>query len=158
MPPQYRIVDKNSFGFEELLMADHFMFDPESKLGRNLYEFYRKYFLEDYESFLKTYDLNYNNSLLNKLILNKRKNFPENSFDSSALDFLIKNTIPLLRHKGMSKESNYISNFIDYNNEYIIDNHIYDLIKLAFKDYENKILNFMKYNEKKVIRKKAENF
>ena len=72
MPPQYRIVDKNSFGFEELLMADHFMFDPESKLGRNLYEFYRKYFLEDYESFLKTYDLNYNNSLLNKLILNKR--------------------------------------------------------------------------------------
>ena len=58
----------------------------------------------------------------------------------------------------MSKESNYISNFIDYNNEYIIDNHIYDLIKLAFKDYENKILNFMKYNEKEVIRKKAENF
>lgn len=158
MPPQYRIVDKNSFGFEELLMADHFMLNPENKLGRNLYEFYRKYFLEDYESFLKNYDFNYNSSLLNKLISNKRKNFPENSFDSRALDFLIKNTIPLLRHKGMSKEANYISNFIDYNNKYIIDNHIYDLIKLAFKDYENKILNFMKYNKKEIIRKKAENF
>ena len=53
MPPQYRIVDINSFWFEELLMANHFMFNPENKLGRNLYEFYKKYFLNDYQFFLK---------------------------------------------------------------------------------------------------------
>lgn len=153
MPPQYRIANRESFEFQDLLRADHFMLNPENKLGRNLYEFYKKYFLNDYKFFLKTYDFNYNISLSNK-----RENFPNDTKDYRALDFLLTNTIPLLRHEGMNKEANYISNFIDFNNKEIINNYIYDLIKLVFKDYENKILNFMKYNKKEVIRNKVETF
>lgn len=157
MAPQYKILNYNCFSFFDLSMSDYYMFDFEKKSGKDLYNFYKKYFLKDYDNFIKIYDINYNTSFINKLI-NKRNNFPEDSKDRISIDYLVSNTKPLLRHQGMKKEADYISNFLDNNKKLIIDDNIYRLIKFAFHQYESDLLKFLNYNKKENIKHKIENF
>ena len=154
--PLWIVSDYDNMTFLDLRMSQKNIYNNLKE--SDLFKFYKKYFLRDFDFFKRKYNEKVEQSFLEKII-NKRPNFIVDSFEYKNLYYLYNNSISLLNSSDMDKHY-YLKERQDFffEESNIINEKAFNYIKAAFKELHSEIEYIISSDPVEIISNKVENF